>query len=71
MSNPQGKAFVPLERPKQRYVFQPGVGMVPAQDDIDAAMLYDINEAILDSEDEAKRRKSYANVGYASMKRRG
>lgn len=69
--NPQQRLFeaIPPYRPKMKFV--PGQGMVVDTDDISYAMQYDLNEAIADSEAETQRRKSFANVGYSTIKRRG
>ena len=73
--NPQRRAIEPLARYKPRVVFVPGKGMVTAPDDIAEKERYDhlvdLNEAILDSEAEMQQQKSFANVGYAAMKKRG
>lgn len=69
--NPLQRFIEPIPRPKQKMIFVPGKGMIPDPNDIDAGMLYDLNEAVDDSEAESQRQKSFANVGYANLKRRG
>lgn len=69
MSDSPQKPFI--EAVKPRMIFKPGIGMVvPTADDISAAMQYELNEAIKESEAEAKERRSFANVGYSALKRR-
>lgn len=69
--NPQERFVeaLPKYRPKMKFV--PGKGMIEDPDDMSTAMKYDLMEAIADSEAETQRRKSYANVGYSTHKRRG
>ncbi len=70
MTSPQGKFVEPIA-PRRKYEFIPGKGMVPVEDDTSEAMEYDIAEAMADQEEESRRKKSFANVGYAALKRRG
>ncbi len=67
--NPQQQGVEPVRKARGRYHFEPGKGMVRADDDIDPAFEYEINEAIADSEAAARSKQSHANVGYANMKR--
>lgn len=72
--NPQRQfpGGAPIQRRKVRYKFVPGEGMVPdlGPDDIDPELEYLLNEAIVDSEAELRRKRSFANVGYSALKRR-
>lgn len=70
-SGPQGGMFEPVLKRHRKMIFVPGKGQVPDPDDIAEDMLYDINQAIVDFEAETQRRKSFANVGYSSLKKRG
>ena len=64
---------MPSDNPQKEFIEPlPGVkafARMP-KDDIDPAFLYDINEALLDAEDERRRKRSHANVGYADLKKR-
>ena len=64
--NPQKQLYEPIRR---RHRFEPGKGMVPDEDDIDPALMVDIDDAIAESEAAAAAKQSRANVGYANMKR--
>lgn len=71
--NPQRRFVEALPTRRLRYKFVPRKGqvLVEDEDDMSEAMQYDLNEAIMDSEEESKRRRSYANVGYPRLKQRG
>ena len=66
--NPQKKAIEPVTKRRGRYKFEPGKGMVPAEDDMDPEFEIDVNEAIADSQ-AARERRSVANLGYATLKK--